>query len=234
MTGPDEDDLLAGELALGLLEGPERSEAEARAEADPAFAALVEAWRERLAPMLTASPEAPPEHIWDAIQAQLAVNDKPAPSDAERALRRWRAFAVASSALAASLALVLVTRSPPPQAPPPRVEAPIPNMVATLEGEQGLAIVTIAADPAGRLLVTPVRLPAERGVPELWIIPEDGKPRSLGIIRAEGPSAMIVAPGHRPHVHRDATFAISREPAGGSPTGLPTGPVIASGKISIV
>jgi anti-sigma-K factor RskA len=85
-----------------------------------------------------------------------------------------------------------------------------------------------------RLMITPVRMPEDRRVPELWIIPADGKPRSLGLMPAGGPSSMPVAPGHKPHLHQGATFAISREPPGGSPTGAPTGPVIASGKITIV
>ncbi len=233
MTASDDDDLLAGELALGLLDAPERSSAEARADADPDFAALVEAWQVRLAPLLTRSSETPPEHVWEGIRSQLAANDDAPPSSAEAALRRWRMFAVAASAVAASLALILVTRAPapPPQAAP---AAAAPALVATLQGEESPAIVTISVSEPGQLLVTPVRLPTNGRVPELWVIPEDGKPRSLGIIQASAPSAVRVAPAHRPHVHRGATFAISQEPRGGSPTGAPTGPVVASGKITRV
>jgi anti-sigma-K factor RskA len=35
-----------------------------------------------------------------------------------------------------------------------------------------------------------------------------------------------------PRVRPEATLAVSSEPPGGSPTGLPTGPVIASGKLT--
>ena len=233
MTPSDDDDVLAAELVLGLLEGPERSSAEARADADPDFAALVEAWRVRFAPLLARSAESPPDHVWESIRSQLAVNDDAPLSAAEAALRRWRLFAVTASAVAASLALVLVTRAPapPPQAAP---AAAAPTLVATLQGDGTPAIVTISVSEAGQLLVTPVRLPADGRVPELWVIPEDGKPRSLGIIQASNPSAVQVAPAHRPHVHHGATFAISQEPRGGSPTGAPTGPVVASGKINMV
>ena len=235
MTPSDDDDVLAAELVLGLLEVPERSSAEARADADADFAALVEAWRVRLAPLLTAAPEIPPEHVWESIRSQLAANDDAPLSAAEAALRRWRLFAVTASAVAASLALVLVTRAPaPPPQPAPAAAAPAPTLVATLEGDGSPAIVTISVSEAGQLLVTPVRLPSDGRVPELWVIPEDGKPRSLGVIQATSPSAVRVAPAHRPHVHRGATFAISQEPRGGSPTGAPTGPVVASGKINIV
>ena len=235
MTPSEDDDLLAAELVLGLLDGPERSSAEARADADPDFAALAEEWRVRLAPLLTQSPEVPPEHVWESIRAQLAANDDAPLSAAEAALRRWRMFAVTASAVAASLALVLVTRAPvPPPRPAPPAAAPAPMLVATLQGDESPAIVTISVSEPGRLLVTPVRLPTGGRVPELWVIPEDGRPRSLGVIQATSPSAVPIAPAHRLHVHRGATFAISQEPRGGSPTGAPTGPVVASGKISIV
>jgi anti-sigma-K factor RskA len=234
MTPSDDDDVLAAELVLGLLEGTERSSAEARADADPDFAAMMEAWRVRFAPLLARSPEAAPDHVWESIRTQLATNDDAPLSAAEAALRRWRLFAMTASAVAASLALVLVTRAPAPQPQAAPAAAAAPTLVATLQGDGTPAIVTISVSEAGQLLVTPVQLPADGGVPELWVIPEDGKPRSLGIIQASAPSAVRVAPAHRPHVHRGATFAISKEPRGGSPTGAPTGPVVASGKINIV
>lgn len=235
MTSTDEDDLLAAELALGLLEGAERKSAKAREDEDASFAALAEEWRERFAPMLTVSPQAPGEHVWAGIRSRLSANDDQPLSAAEAALRRWRAFAISASAVAASLALVLVTRGPseaPSEQRPPQAAAP--TMVAMLQGDDKPAIVTISATSEGRLLVTPVRLSTGDRVPELWIIPEDGKPRSLGVIPASAPSTMQIHPARMPHVHRGATFAISEEPPGGSPTGAPTGPVIATGKISIV
>jgi anti-sigma-K factor RskA len=104
-----------------------------------------------------------------------------------------------------------------------------------LQGEDGGAtIVTISMVGPDRLMITPVRMPEDRRVPELWIIPDDGKPRSLGVMPSGGPSSMPVPRGHMPHLRRGATFAISREPQGGSPTGAPTGPVVATGKITTI
>jgi len=246
MSGREEDDLLAAEFALGVLEGRERAEAEVRAERDPSFGALVEDWRARLAPMLTAPGEAPPERLWSAISRQLPANDEPdlpVSTATERALRRWRALGIGASALAASLALVLVTRTPTEQIVP-RETAPAADvaaaaapkpMVATLAAEDGSStIVTISMMSPDRLVITPVRMPEDQRVPELWIIPDDGKPRSLGVMPAGEPSSMAVAAGHRPLLQGGATIAISHEPPGGSPTGQPTGPVIASGKITTV
>ena len=36
---------------------------------------------------------------------------------------------------------------------------------------------------------------------------------------------------YKPDVIKDATFAVSLEPEGGSPTGAPTGPVVFAGKL---
>jgi anti-sigma-K factor RskA len=236
MSAPEDDDILAAEYVLGLLEGAELAEAEARSAADPAFAERVESWGVRLAPMLTGSPVEPPESVWRTISGKLAVNDDESPSRAEAAVRRWRLATIGASALAASLALVLVTRPEPAPQAPPVATAPQPPaqaaLVASLGDGKSAAAVTIAVEAAGeQLLVTPVRLAADGRAPELWIIPGDGTPRSLGVITAASASRVAVPASHRAHIHSGATFAISLEPAGGSPTGAPTGPIAASGKI---
>jgi len=234
-----DDDILAAEYVLGLLEGSERLTAETRATADPAFAEQVEAWSVRLAPMLTGNGEEPPASVWQGIAARLAVNDDEVVASASAAVRRWRLATIGASAIAASLALVLVTRPEPAPQAPPVANAPQPQpqavLVASLGDEKTASAVTIAVESAGeQLLVTPVRLAADGRAAELWIIPEDGTPRSLGVIRAAAPSRVAVPITHRAHIHSGATFAISLEPAGGSPTGAPTGPVAASGKINRV
>lgn len=227
MSAFDEDDILAGEYVLGVLEGPERSAAEARLLADAAFAERVELWATRLSPMMAAPPVEPPASVWSGIAARLAANDDEAP--ARSPARLWRSLTVVASAVAASLALVLVTR---PSAEVPKAAIAQPVLVASLRDEKTATAVTISVEQsAGQLLVTPVRLPAEDRSPELWIIPGDGTPRSLGVIRAGSPSRVAVPQQHRAHIHDGATFAITLEPVGGSPTGSPTGPITASGKI---
>ena len=67
---------------------------------------------------------------------------------------------------------------------------------------------------------------------ELWVIPSGGKPHSLGLIDPERSVKVMVPPELRPHVTADSILAISVEPPGGSPTGQPTGPVIANGKLA--
>lgn len=230
MSASDEDDLLAGEYALGVLEEPARSAAEARLMTDPAFAKQVELWTARLSPMVAGTPEEPPASTWPRIASRLAANDDQATT--RTAERLWRALAVGATAIAASLALVLVTR---PDVESSEEAADRPVLVASLQDEETATAVTISVGSGtGLLLVTPVRLISNDHSPELWIIPGDGTPRSLGVIRAGAPSQVAVPQQHRAHIHNGATFAITLEPLGGSPTGAPTGQITASGKISRV
>ena len=86
----------------------------------------------------------------------------------------------------------------------------------------------------GTIAVVPAAFTADATrVPELWLIPADGKPRPVGLL--QGRQA-----GHASHcppiwsalAKSNAVLAVSLEPPGGSPTGQPTGPVIATGKLT--
>jgi anti-sigma-K factor RskA len=69
---------------------------------------------------------------------------------------------------------------------------------------------------------------------ELWSVPPQGAPRSLGLISADG--ATVLPRGKLPDTllkgGTDA-LAVSVEPPGGSPTGAPTGPVVYAGKLQL-
>ncbi len=227
MTG--DDDILAAEHALGL------ADASARESADALFAAAVEAWRQRFAPW--AGPErAPPADLWTRIERQLPANDPGVRDPA----KPWRFATFAASAVAAALLGVIVMR-PGGDAPVP---LPVPQvastpqsrvMVAALAPESGRGGVTVAYDEvSGRLTVTPVAMDADGRTPELWIIPADGTPRSMGVIGERSARMMTVAADRRALMKGGVTFAVSLEPEGGSPTGAPTGPVVMTGTMSIV
>jgi hypothetical protein len=67
-----EDDALAQDLVLGILPDAEREAAERREAAEPAFAQLVQAWRQRLALLPDpVEPVAPPKDVWDRISARI-------------------------------------------------------------------------------------------------------------------------------------------------------------------
>ncbi|WP_407635523.1 anti-sigma factor [Marinobacter gelidimuriae] len=61
---------------------------------------------------------------------------------------------------------------------------------------------------------------------ELWIVPEDGQPLSLGVIPVGGVHQVTLTDAHRQALSQSRTLAISLEPLGGSPTGAPTGPIL--------
>jgi anti-sigma-K factor RskA len=95
------------------------------------------------------------------------------------------------------------------------------HFVATVDAKRG----TIAVVPAA------FSADATR-VPELWLIPSDSKPRPLGILRADSTVTITLPPELSPLTVSNAVLAVSLEPPGGSPTGQPTGPVIATGKLT--
>jgi anti-sigma-K factor RskA len=67
---------------------------------------------------------------------------------------------------------------------------------------------------------------------ELWLIPAGDKPHSLGLIAPGRPVRIEVPRDLVERISAESALAVSMEPPGGSPTGQPTGPVIASGKLT--
>lgn len=222
-TGMPDDELLAAEYALGVLAGAERTAAAERIAREPAFAALVAAWEERLAPWAGEIGEiAPPPHVWEGIVAAL-----PAPSPQRTGLWQsiafWRGFALASALAAASLAALIFLGT----------FSTAPPLLASIEGGGHRQFVATIDTRRGTIAVVPAAFAAVPAkVPELWLIPSDGKPRPLGLLQADR-TVTIVIPGNLvADTSRGAVLAVSLEPPGGSPTGQPTGPVIATGKLT--
>ncbi len=225
------EDVAAAELALGLLEGEERGAALRRVLAEPGFAAQVEWWRSRLAVLFDLWPErAAPPHLAARIEASLDGTPAAAPTSRFA----WPALAAVTSALAASLLLFVMVRPAPtvPVSQPIPVARPTSVLVAML----GDAKSPVAAvyDPANGAL----RVAAGPGVPDarvaqLWVIGGDGVPHSLGLLSGR-PTSLAPKGVDRGRIAPGATLAISVEPLGGSPTGLPTGPVVATGVVARV
>lgn len=246
----DDRDMIAAEFVLGTLPEAERAAAAARLLADPAFAAAVRAWEDRLAPLDDeTAPVSPPARLWTRIDGEIALEaatpradpaarlaDAAGPSDEgdvvdllRRRLGRWRATALAAAALAAGLAAVAVLDRHPALFGP---ALPGGRYVAVVNRDASLPALIVDVDTAaGRVTVRPVAAeqPAGRSL-ELWVIPAGGKPRSLGVIDPAAP-VVDVAAAKAAGVAPDSTLAVSVEPPGGSPSGDPTGPVIYSGRL---
>lgn len=223
---PHDDDVLAGELALGVLTGEDRAAALRRLIAEPAFAAAVDAWRLRLAPLMDGIAEAPaPEGAWSAIERAIGHT-------AQVALGRWRAAALAAGALAAGLAAVLVLRPVPEPAVIVRQAAP---MLAQVAGAQGATLVSAQYDAkSGQLRVRTTNLPAGDRVPELWVIAGGAAPRSLGIVAMNGTSDYVPPEDLRRLMADGVTIAVTMEPRSPSPHAAPSGTILGTAKLTAV
>ena len=220
-------DALAAQYVAGTLRGRARARFEALLPGHPALQRAVRDWQDRLLPLTTVLPEvAPPPRVWRAIESRLWP--LPLPKPTWQRLGLWRVLSGAALAGVVGLA-VLLANPPPAQAP----------VVVVLEstGAAAVSATTIVASLSGdgRALVTrtltPVSLTRDR-VLELWSVPPTGNPRSLGLISANG--ATVLDRSRLPATllkGGTAALAVSVEPPGGSPTGVPTGPVVFAGKL---
>jgi anti-sigma-K factor RskA len=234
-----EDEALAAEHALGVLDGRERAEAETRMARDPAFAADVEAWRRRLAPMLDSVAAVPPSpEMWRRIERLLPANDNGALMNR---LKFWRNAAMGGFALAAaSLAAVVVQVNQPPVTIEKQVPvAPQGQLLsASVVSQEGRVqpLFVAAYDPDRKSLIVTSLLPegSDRDkVHELWLLAGQDKPKSLGLVES-GKAKVIALPTELlAKMSEGAALAVSLEPPGGSksPDG-PSGPVIGVGKLS--
>jgi anti-sigma-K factor RskA len=221
----DRGKLVAAEYVLGVLGAEERREVERRLMHEPALAAEVAFWEERLGVLADAvAPVAPPQHTWSQIEAAIASPQAAQPASLWQNLAFWRGFGIASATLAAAsiAALVYIGLIPATRAP----------LMATLAGSSGQPNV-VAAVTGNDLLVVPAALLTNdpRAV-ELWLILPNQRPHSLGLIHPGQAMRLTIPPDLAGRLTADAALAISLEPPGGSPTGQPTGPVIASGKLT--
>jgi anti-sigma-K factor RskA len=219
-------DRLAAEYVLGTLRGPARRRFENLLPAHPVLRDAVAQWQQRLSPLsVTVQEVTPSAQVWRSIEQRLFGQSAPAPTLWQR-LSLWRGLA--GVATAATVAMFMVSsRVPAPQAPivvvlganPEAAQALNASFVASVTAD-GRALVL---RPINDLALTPGR------ALELWAVPAQGAPRSLGLVQASGATTVL-----RTQLLRDtAAFAVSVEPSGGSTTGAPTGPIVSVGKLQI-
>jgi anti-sigma-K factor RskA len=237
---PDELHDLAAEYALGVLAGEELRRAQQLLRTDREFRDQVARWAGRLAPMMDdVEAVRPPEQAWNAIRRRIHPADDGANVvQLRRRLNRWRGIAAAMTALAACLAIFIAVGPLAPVGAPVERQRTAPSAAPLLamlgNDEQGTKVVA-TWDPGGRQLVLAVtgEMPSDaRHSHELWVIPAGGKPRSLGTMDTGKRMHMRLADALARLLQRGATIAISVEPPGGSPSGAPTGPVVASGALT--
>lgn len=225
---------LAAEYVLGVLDGSTRRSVERRAAKDPAFAAEIDAWAERLGPLAAAVPPVEPlVGVWPRIAADLdRITRRPAERSGPKGRRVsaiWQWLGIGAMGLAAASLAALIFVAGQDLAAPVATDG---TLTATLASDTGTPLVTVVIDMnTATATLIPVAGATEPGrVPELWLLPAGGgAPQSLGLISMERPLRVVLKGGELDAP--ETALAVSMEPEGGSPTGLPTGPVVASGAL---
>lgn len=233
---PDDRDGLAAEYVLGTLDAVERAVVASRLDVDPPLADAVARWEALLAPLTLGVPDARvPTHVWQGLEARLeavaalrlvAGRRASSPAASSRGVGAWRGLALAAS-LAALVFGGLFART--------LIAPPAPELVAVLQSDGKAPGFLVRVDVANRqLVVQRVAAPHEAGrAHELWLVAgAAAKPVSLGVIGEDRPSRAALG-AIAPADVENATYAVSLEPAGGSTTGGPTGPVVFSGKLIV-
>jgi anti-sigma-K factor RskA len=213
-SDPELRDRLSAEYVLGTLSGPARRRFERLMAKDPFLRRTVHGWEQNLAPMVSEVPERqPPRRVWRRVRSQI------------RAARPgWQVlmWPAATAVAIAVLAVAVLIR-------PPATVAP--DYVAIIADEAGQPRWSVAAvTDAGRLrirAVAPASVPEGKSL-ELWLLPEESGagPESLGLLPRDGERLVSLSADQADPESLAPGLAVSLEPAGGSPTGQPTGPIL--------
>ncbi len=228
-NGPERggDDLLAAEYVLGVLPADERQLASGRIDAETGFARLVDSWEVNLSPIGAAYAEVePPATIKPAIDRRLFSSTAASTTAPSGSL--WSSLAFWRGLTAAALAALVLYVAVPYVRPP--VVVPQERLVASLAAD-GSDVKYLVVYDAGRRDVGLSLVSGERGAGkdfELWMIEGKNAPVSMGIIPA---GQVTHIPVTQQKLAQGAVLAVSVEPTGGSPTGQPTGPVVAAGDL---
>lgn len=227
-------DALAAEYALGTLQGRARRRFERSLKDDPRLRQLVAQWQGRLAPLdALIEPMQPPARVWRAIRDRIQAGSRRRALAGSRGfwanLGFWRGAALASAAVAVALAVTLAVITPATHRPD--------TMVVVMSDDKSTPALSVSwptqqkGHPKLRIRVLGHAEMPTGTAWELWMIPGgDQKPVSLGLINTDPTQELVIPQKLAPVINSAWGLAMSVEPAGGSPTGLPTGPVIYKGQ----
>ena len=223
---PELVDRLAAEYVLGTLRDGARRRFDTLQARHAVIRRAVEQWQDRLCPLAEfAAPVAPRPQVWDNISRQIGLKQSSNASWLQRLrdnLGFWRGLSLASTTLAALLVVVLLTRQ--------FGEAP-PSFVAMLADEKSQPVAVVTGNARTHSLtvklVAPQNVAADRSL-ELWAVPKEGNPRSLGLLAADGSITLALPANATPDTV--PLLAVTLEPKGGSPKADgPTGPIVFKG-----
>ena len=220
---PEDDDMLAAEVALGLAEGEVRDAARSRLLQDRDFARRVADWQERFAALTDdIAPVAAPARTRKALMARLFPMRR---VPLMERLWVWQGISFAALATVAFLAVPLLQEPVEPE----RAEVYATRMAAEDSALELLAVMDMSR---GDIALRRVSGTAPEGrVLELWAILPDRAPISLGVL-PEGDVNRVSLPVDLAAEAAQITLAITDEPPGGAPGGVPTGSVMAAGAVA--
>jgi anti-sigma-K factor RskA len=193
-------------------------------------------------------PEAPPPAAPVVEAAPTAVDTSNVIQLSTQA-RRWRNVATFTSAIAAALVAMIAVQVYQPDLLPDRlrpkprtqvveVKPPVTPVssaqyVAVLQKDGSPAFILTVDGATRNFTVRKVGAQPEPGKSyELWIVSDRlQRPRSLGVIGGNDFTARPVLSSYDPDIVDKATYAVTVEPEGGSPTGVATGPIVFTGKL---
>lgn len=219
-------DALCGEYVLGTLRGPARRRLARARRDEPLVAARLRYWEGALAPRSSAAIAVTPSpRVWTRLAREIGLSRYQPPW--HRRAGFWRGWALAATfAFAAAVGLQMLAPVPGP--------APGAQAIARLAAAGDAPAVGAWLSADGRALELRAARPVIAGPAqsyELWLLPaEGGAPLSLAVLGALD-ARIALPPERRARLRAGAKLAVSVEPAGGSPSGAPTGPVILVGEV---
>lgn len=222
--------VLAGEYVLGTLRGPARRRFERLLRADRVLQRAVEQWQNDLyPPLIDALPgKPPPARVWSRVAQRTRKRRRRPPAGWWGSVDFWRGWALAASAALVALALWAGLPSSWRRSDPA-------DYVAVLRDQyHHPAWLVRVYRSSGRFQIETLR-PQARAADrsfELWLRPGAGQPRvALGLLPASGPASLTSRPSLTRALVTASGLTVSLEPAGGSPTNRPSGPVLYQGSI---
>lgn len=224
--GGDENRATVAEYVLGLLDAAtHKAMAEAIAR-DPALQREHDFWAQHFSALDEHfEPVTPPAHILPRIEARLFGTEKRA--------SWWDSLALWRSVAAGALAVAAVAVGFSVLQPRPDSSLLATQLVAALRAEGSDVQFLALYDGSGA-----VRLTALSGaeVPgsdyELWAIQGGGSPISMGLVPVNARTTVELSDAVRSGWGEGSVLAITLEPKGGAPAGIPTGPIVAQGAVT--
>lgn len=227
LTDPELQSQLAAEYVLGTLKGGARRRFEDYLRRLPSLRDAVRQWEQRLMPMAARlEPITPRDRVWTQIEARIQGGRTAVKASSMwDSLAFWRTLSLSASGVAIALLTATLAFKTADHSP---------MLTAVLAEDNNEARAFIEQPKSGMLMVKMVKpWKTMNGMQlQLWVVPKNGTPRSLGIINDTGETKLVLVSLDE-QLAGGLVFALSKEPPGGSPTGLPTpGMVMCKGAIA--